>query len=184
MSDKLAKIGSRGRLFKLKTRPASARCSPLLSKRESASENVGALKSLSAFTRTWKNGMPRRRFAQRIQRLAKRRCRRLQPPASFPTVANTNALSGLDESRQAAAGRVTDSRCLLRWITRKTGSLETCHLKHVGGHTQSNSFAVRSSGRPTRTRKLICKAATTAKRNALCNAWKHRHPAGHLERGA
>ena len=47
--------------------------------------------------------------------------------------------------------------------------VETCHLKHVGGHSQSNSFAVRS-GRADSDTQADCKAATTAKRNALCNA--------------
>ena len=47
--------------------------------------------------------------------------------------------------------------------------LETCHLKHVGGHAQSNSFAVRTGKADTET-QADCKAATTAKRNALLNA--------------
>lgn len=47
--------------------------------------------------------------------------------------------------------------------------LETCHLSHVGGFTRSNSFAVRSGKADTETQS-DCKAATTAKRNALCNA--------------
>ncbi len=47
--------------------------------------------------------------------------------------------------------------------------LETCHLTHIGGHTRSNSFAVRS-GRADSETQSDCKAATTAKRNALCNA--------------
>lgn len=46
--------------------------------------------------------------------------------------------------------------------------LETCHLKHVGGHSQSNSFAVRTGKADTDT-QADCKAATTAKRNALLN---------------
>jgi len=46
--------------------------------------------------------------------------------------------------------------------------IETCHLKHVGGHSQSNSFAVRS-GRADSDTQADCKAATTAKRNALLN---------------
>ena len=47
--------------------------------------------------------------------------------------------------------------------------LETCHLTHSGGHTRSNSFAVRS-GKADSDTQADCKAATTAKRNALCNA--------------
>ncbi|HYB97556.1 MAG TPA: ERF family protein [Candidatus Limnocylindrales bacterium] len=47
--------------------------------------------------------------------------------------------------------------------------LETCHLRHVGGHSQSNSFAVRT-GRADSETQADCKAATTAKRNALLNA--------------
>jgi len=47
--------------------------------------------------------------------------------------------------------------------------LETCHLKHIGGHSQSNSFAVRVGKADTET-QADCKAATTAKRNALLNA--------------
>lgn len=46
--------------------------------------------------------------------------------------------------------------------------LETCHLTHVGGHSQSNSFAVRS-GKADSDTQADCKAATTAKRNALLN---------------
>lgn len=47
--------------------------------------------------------------------------------------------------------------------------IETCTLKHIGGHSQSNSFAVRS-GKADSDTQADCKAATTAKRNALCNA--------------
>lgn len=47
--------------------------------------------------------------------------------------------------------------------------VETCQLKHVGGHSQSNSFAVRVGKADTET-QADCKAATTAKRNALLNA--------------
>lgn len=47
--------------------------------------------------------------------------------------------------------------------------LETCHLKHIGGHSQSNSFAVRT-GKADSDTQADCKAATTAKRNALLNA--------------
>lgn len=47
--------------------------------------------------------------------------------------------------------------------------LETCHLTHIGGHTRSNSFAVRV-GKGDSDTQADCKAATTAKRNALCNA--------------
>lgn len=46
--------------------------------------------------------------------------------------------------------------------------LETCHLTH-GNHTRSNTFAVRCGKADTET-QADCKAATTAKRNALCNA--------------
>lgn len=46
--------------------------------------------------------------------------------------------------------------------------LETCTLSH-GGHSRSNSFAVRS-GRADNDTQADCKASTTAKRNALCNA--------------
>jgi len=46
--------------------------------------------------------------------------------------------------------------------------LETCHLTH-GGFTRSNSFAVRSGKADSET-QADCKAATTAKRNALLNA--------------
>lgn len=45
---------------------------------------------------------------------------------------------------------------------------ETCSLKHVGGHSQSNSFSVRV-GRADSETQADCKAATTAKRNALLN---------------
>lgn len=47
--------------------------------------------------------------------------------------------------------------------------LETCTLRHVGGHSQSNSFAVRTSGKADSETQADCKAATTAKRNALLN---------------
>ncbi len=48
--------------------------------------------------------------------------------------------------------------------------LETCHLKHVDGHSQSNSFAVRT-GKADSDTQADCKAATTAKRNALLNCF-------------
>lgn len=46
--------------------------------------------------------------------------------------------------------------------------LEICTLRHIGGHSQSNSFAVRTGKADTDT-QADCKAATTAKRNALLN---------------
>lgn len=46
--------------------------------------------------------------------------------------------------------------------------LETCKLSHVAGHSQSNSFAVRT-GKADSDTQADCKAATTAKRNALLN---------------
>lgn len=55
--------------------------------------------------------------------------------------------------------------------------IETCTLSHAAGHSRPNSFAVRPS--PPQVSKTgvtdplamsDCKAATTAKRNALCNA--------------
>lgn len=48
--------------------------------------------------------------------------------------------------------------------------LETCHLTHVSGHSRQNTFAVRASGKADSETQADCKAATTAKRNALCNA--------------
>lgn len=50
-----------------------------------------------------------------------------------------------------------------------TRILETCHLRHIGGHSQANSFAVRV-GKADSDTQADCKAATTAKRNALLNA--------------
>jgi hypothetical protein len=46
--------------------------------------------------------------------------------------------------------------------------LETCTLSHVGGHSRANSFAVRT-GKADSDTQADCKAATTAKRNALLN---------------
>lgn len=47
---------------------------------------------------------------------------------------------------------------------------ETCHLSHIGGHTRANSFTVRAGGKADSEVQSDCKAATTAKRNALLNA--------------
>ncbi len=47
--------------------------------------------------------------------------------------------------------------------------VETCHLKHVSGHSQSNSFAVRT-GKADSDTQADCKAATTAKRYAFSNS--------------
>lgn len=47
--------------------------------------------------------------------------------------------------------------------------IATCHLSHTEGHTRSNSFPVRT-GKADSDTQADCKAATTAKRNALCNA--------------
>jgi len=48
--------------------------------------------------------------------------------------------------------------------------VETCQLSHIGGHSRSNSFAVRVSAKADSETQADCKAATTAKRNALLNA--------------
>ena len=45
---------------------------------------------------------------------------------------------------------------------------ETCTLRHIAGHSQSNKFSVRTGRADTET-QADCKAATTAKRNALLN---------------
>lgn len=47
---------------------------------------------------------------------------------------------------------------------------ETCMLRHIGGHSQANSFSVRVGGKADSETQADCKAATTAKRNALLNA--------------
>lgn len=47
--------------------------------------------------------------------------------------------------------------------------VETCTLRHIDGHSQANSFAVRVGGRADSDTQADCKAATTAKRNALLN---------------
>lgn len=51
---------------------------------------------------------------------------------------------------------------------RENRILETCHLQHVAGIVKSNSFAVRA-GKADSDTQADCKAATTAKRNALLN---------------
>lgn len=50
-----------------------------------------------------------------------------------------------------------------------TRIIVSCNLTH-GGFTRSNSFAVRSGGKSDSETQADCKAATTAKRNALCQA--------------
>lgn len=47
---------------------------------------------------------------------------------------------------------------------------ETCHLRHISGHSQTNTFSVRVGGKADSETQADCKAATTAKRNALLNA--------------
>lgn len=47
---------------------------------------------------------------------------------------------------------------------------ETCKLSHIGGHSQTNSFTVRVGKNADSDTQADCKAATTAKRNALLNA--------------
>lgn len=47
---------------------------------------------------------------------------------------------------------------------------ETCKLSHISGHSQSNSFTVRVGKNSDSETQADCKAATTAKRNALLNA--------------
>lgn len=46
----------------------------------------------------------------------------------------------------------------------------TCTLSHEAGHSRPNAFAVRSGGKSDSETQADCKAATTAKRNALCQA--------------
>lgn len=48
--------------------------------------------------------------------------------------------------------------------------LEICTLTHIQGHSRQNSFAVRAGRKADDETQADCKAATTAKRNALCNA--------------
>lgn len=46
----------------------------------------------------------------------------------------------------------------------------TCHLAHVGGHSRSNPYAVRVSGKADSETQADTKASTTAKRNSLLQA--------------
>lgn len=48
--------------------------------------------------------------------------------------------------------------------------VETCTLSHAAGHSRPNSFAVRAGAKADSDTQADCKASTTAKRNALCNA--------------
>jgi len=43
----------------------------------------------------------------------------------------------------------------------------TCHLRHVGGHSESKAFTVRTGRKADSDTQADCMAATTAKRNAL-----------------
>lgn len=52
--------------------------------------------------------------------------------------------------------------------TKEDRITQTCQLRHTGGHSQSNSFSVRT-GRADDATQADCKASTTAKRNALLN---------------
>lgn len=49
-------------------------------------------------------------------------------------------------------------------------TIVTCTLRHIAGHKQSNDFAVRCGGKADSDTQADCKAATTAKRNALLQA--------------
>lgn len=46
----------------------------------------------------------------------------------------------------------------------------TCHLRHLGGHSQDTPFGVRYGGKADSDTQADCKASTTAKRNALLQA--------------
>ncbi len=48
--------------------------------------------------------------------------------------------------------------------------VETCTLKHKAGFFTETPFAVRPGGKADSETQADCKASTTAKRNALCNA--------------
>ena len=47
----------------------------------------------------------------------------------------------------------------------------TCHARHVGGHSEATSFAVRIGAKADSDMQSDCKASTTAKRNALLQAF-------------
>lgn len=46
----------------------------------------------------------------------------------------------------------------------------TCILRHAGGHSHRTPFSVRAGGKADSDAQADCKASTTAKRNALCQA--------------
>ena len=46
----------------------------------------------------------------------------------------------------------------------------TCILRHAGGHSHRTPFSVRVGGKADSETQADCKASTTAKRNALCQA--------------
>lgn len=47
--------------------------------------------------------------------------------------------------------------------------IEKCTLRHIAGHSQTNSFSLRISGKSDSETQADAKASTTAKRNALLN---------------
>lgn len=52
---------------------------------------------------------------------------------------------------------------------RENRIVQVIKLQHIGGHSKENSFAVRAGGKADSDTQADCKAATTAKRNALLN---------------
>ena len=166
MSDKLAKIES-GAIVQAQDAPSVGQMLAAVIEKGITSENVGALKELVGLYKDMEKWNAEKEFARAFNALQKE-----MPQITATSVIPNRGKYERFEDLMKVVGPLLASHGFTVSFTmdyKENRILETCHLKHVGGHTQSNSFAVRSGKADTDT-QADCKAATTAKRNALCNA--------------
>lgn len=131
------------------------------------SENVAALRELVALKRDMDKDQAERDFARAFVALQ----------ADLPTIVAKTVIPNRGKYERfedvmnaiAPAMRTHGFSVSFAQTFQDSRIIETCTLFHVGGFSKQNSFAVRV-GRADSETQADCKAATTAKRNALLNA--------------
>lgn len=131
------------------------------------SENVAALRELVALKRDMDADAAQRSFAGAFVKLQSE----LPTITAKTVIQNRGKYERFEDVMEAIKKPLQNNGFTVSFSMdfKDNRILETCHLTHVGGFTRSNSFAVRVGRGDTET-QADCKAATTAKRNALLNA--------------
>lgn len=130
-------------------------------------ENADAIKTLSELAMQWKQVEAEQAFAAAMVEFQKR-CPIISATSVIP---NRGKYERFEDIMRKISPILSEVGLNVKFSQELKDNrvTETCHLSH-GSVTKSNSFTVRVSGKSDTETQGDCKASTTAKRNALCNA--------------